>query len=183
MFNFWRAWNLCLLNIWYLLTKFSASTSLWFWYNSKLNIWCSTWHANQVEGVKMRVLIADDVLTFFSFWTKNEHKSFFKNWSGLLKRSFYWWCKKKTFHRNEVLFLQSVITSEWLLWVLWSSFLFKDSISWTCLKGNLDYYQDWGKSLPYWIDAATNLLCIRADSLMFKFLEGWCKPYRRLSIY
>ena len=95
MFNFWRAWNLCLLNIWYLLTKFSASTSLWFWYNSKLNIWCSTWHVNQVEGVKMRVLIADDVLTFFSFWTKNEHKSFLKNWSGLLKRSFYWWCKKR----------------------------------------------------------------------------------------
>ena len=82
---------------------------------------------------------------------------------------------KENIYRNLVLFLQSVITSEWLLWVLWSSFLFKDSFSWACPKGHLDYFHDWGKSLPCWIDAATNLLCITADFLMFKFLEGWCK--------
>ena len=85
MFYFWRVRNSCLLNIWYLLTTFTASISLWFWYNLKLNIWCSTCHVNQVEGVKMKVLIADDVLTFFSCWTKKwaQKQSFFKNWSCL----------------------------------------------------------------------------------------------------
>ena len=41
----------------FVLTTFSTPISLWFSRNSKLNIWCSTWHVNKVEGAKMRMLV------------------------------------------------------------------------------------------------------------------------------
>ena len=140
----------------FVLTTFSTPISLWFSLNSKLNIWCSTWLVNKVEGAKMRLLMMS---LLFSLFDQNEHKSrySFRIDHVCQKKIFLMMVQiKETFYRNEVLFLQSVITSEWLLWVLWSSFLLKDSFSWACSKGHLDYFHDWGKSLPCWIDSGTN---------------------------
>ena len=65
----------------------------------------------------MRVLIADDVLTFSLFEQKvSTNADFLSELIMFVKKIFLMMVQiKKTFYRNEVLFLQSVITSEWLL--------------------------------------------------------------------
>ena len=73
----------------FVLTTFSTPISLWFSRNSKLNIWCSTWHVNKVEGAKMRVMVNFTWNCLFYFWLvvkSKEPTGFFfgRSWSTKL---------------------------------------------------------------------------------------------------